>query len=441
MPPVGLQKSQLDTIQKKLVELSNLINPAYFGVSDITEIQDKNIFVLYCPGGDHSPYDAPISLSKKNRGRAHWVRRYNSTVRANQNELQTLHELAARVPFDDRVNHRASLRALSLALIKEFLQNVKSPLFEQSDSISFEELCLQMQIIKKLDETLRPINAGLLLFNEKPEEFFPSTQIDVVIYRDEVGDRFSEKIFKGPIHKQLRNALDYIQNNVIREEVRKVAGQAEANRFYNYPYAAIEEVLANAVYHKSYERRSPIEVNIRLDQIEVLSFPGPLPPVDNKMLQKKRIVAREYRNRRIGDFLKELQLTEGRATGFPKIYDAMKRNGSSEPMFETDNERSYFLAVLPVHPDMEKKGQAGGHAKGQAGGHAMKISLNDTEKAILEILKEGPCSTSELLEKLGLESRTGAFRRNIKNLMKKGLIEYVYPNNPKHPDQKYRLST
>lgn len=142
---------------------------------------------------------------------------------------------------------------------------------------------------------MKPVNAGLLLFNEKPEQFFPATQIDVVIYRDEVGDNFSEKIFKGPIHKQLRKALDYIQTNVIHEEVRKVAGQAEANRFYNYPYAAIEEVLANAVYHKSYERRNPIEVNIRLDQIEVLRFPGPLPPVDNKMLKKKRIVSREYR--------------------------------------------------------------------------------------------------------------------------------------------------
>jgi len=36
----------------------------------------------------------------------------------------------------------------------------------------------------------------------------------------------------------------------------------------------------------------------------------------------------EYHNRRIRDFLNELQLTEGRATGFPKIYDAMNKNGS-----------------------------------------------------------------------------------------------------------------
>jgi len=152
LPPKGLKKNELDAIQKKLVELSNTIQPAYFGISDIAEIQGKPVLMLHCPGGDHRPYIAPISLSEKSKGRAHWVRRYNSTVRANPNEQQILHEMAARIPFDDRINHRASIRDLSLSLIKEFLQNVKSPLFEQTNSIPFEDLCRQMQLVKGPDE-------------------------------------------------------------------------------------------------------------------------------------------------------------------------------------------------------------------------------------------------------------------------------------------------
>lgn len=136
----------------------------------------------------------------------------------------------------------------------------------------------------------------------------------------------------------------------------------------------------------------------------------------------------------------ELQLTEGRATGIPKIYEAMKRNGSPEPIFETDDERSYFLAVMPVHAEVKKRGEAGGQAGGHAGGHAQESALNDTEKAILKILEKGPCSTAELLAKLGLESRTGAFRRNLKNLIQIGLVKYVFPHNPKHPEQKYVLN-
>lgn len=441
LPPVGLQKSQLAAIQKKLVELSNLIQPAYFGVSDVVEIQGKRVFVLHCPGGDNRPYSAPVSLSKKRKDHGYWIRRYSSTVQANQQEKKTLFELAAKIPFDDRINHHATVQDLKLSLIKEFLQNVGSPLFEQADSIPFPDLCRQMHITEGSDEQLKPINTGLLLFNEQPETFFPVTQMDVVIYRDEIGDRFSEKIFTGPIQKQLLDALEYIHTNVIYEEVAKVQGRAEADRFYNYPYAALEEVLANAVYHKSYELRNPIEVNVRPNQIEVISFPGPLPPVDNKMLKKRRIISREYRNRRIGDFLKELQLTEGRATGFPKIYDTMKRNGSPKPVFETDEDRTYFLAILPVHPAVKKRGEAGGQARGQAGGQVHENDLSETERVILGLLRQGPSSTEEIVNELGLSKRTGALQRTLKGLLEKKLVNYSYPETPRHPKQKYVLMT
>ena len=49
----------------------------------------------------------------------------------------------------------------------------------------------------------------------------------------------------------------------------------------------------------------------------------------------------KYRNRRIGEFLKELKLTEGRNTGIPKIKRALKNNGSKEPEFETNETRDY----------------------------------------------------------------------------------------------------
>src|SRR5690606_9644106 len=107
--------------------------------------------------------------------------------------------------------------------------------------------------------------------------------------------------------------------------------------------------LSNAVYHKSYELGSPIEIQVWPDKIEILSYPGPVPPVNAKILKsQKRVVAREYRNRRIGDFLKELHLTEGRGTGFPTIYRAMERNGSPKPVFETDDS-TYVLVTLPIH--------------------------------------------------------------------------------------------
>jgi ATP-dependent DNA helicase RecG len=75
-----------------------------------------------------------------------------------------------------------------------------------------------------------------------------------------------------------------------------------------------------------------------------------MPPINQAMLQKPRVVARDYRNRKIGGFFKELKLTEGRGTGLPIIHKSLEENGSPPPVFETDENNYYFLCVLLVHP-------------------------------------------------------------------------------------------
>ena len=184
----------------------------------------------------------------------------------------------------------------------------------------------------------------------EPDKFFPYTQIDVVQFPSGLGGNdIIEKTFKGPIQQQLRDALQYIGNVIITEKVVKHPDKAEADRFYNYPYAAVEEALSNAVYHRAYDEREPIEVRVENDRIEIVSFPGPDRSVTMEGLKNYRVSNRRYRNRRIGDFLKELHLTEGRNTGFKKIIDALEANGSPKPEFETDEERSYFITRLFVH--------------------------------------------------------------------------------------------
>ncbi len=49
----------------------------------------------------------------------------------------------------------------------------------------------------------------------------------------------------------------------------KHGDRPEADRFFNVPYAALEEAVVNAVYHRSYEIREPIEVRVLPDEITV----------------------------------------------------------------------------------------------------------------------------------------------------------------------------
>jgi len=150
-----------------------------------------------------------------------------------------------------------------------------------------------------------------------------------------------------------RDALSHIQRNYLKETVIKYPDRAEADRIWNFPYAAIEEALVNAVYHRSYEIREPVEVRITPDELVVLSFPGPDRSIRIEDIAAGKAVSRRYRNRRIGEFFKELDLTEGRSSGIAKIMRAIQRNGSPTPIFETDEGHNYFLLHLPLcRPDL-----------------------------------------------------------------------------------------
>ena len=115
-----------------------------------------------------------------------------------------------------------------------------------------------------------------------------------------------------------------------------------------FPYQAIEEAVVNALYHRDYQEREPVEITIEPDKISILSYAGPDRSISIDAIQKaERLKSRRYRNRRLGDYLKELQLSEGRGTGIPTIQDELRRNGSAPAVIETNEERSYFLIEIP----------------------------------------------------------------------------------------------
>ena len=205
-PPKGVSKSETVKIQKDLLNLSHKIVPNYFPVSETLLYQGKTIQIIWVAGGQNRPYKAPASLAPKSEY-AYYIRRYSSTIKANPSELKELMTLSNNIPFDDRLNHSKKVEEISGFLIQEFLHEIKSSLSKEAPKLSIKELCQRMNIADGSKENIRPKNIGLLLFNENPEKIFPGAQIDFVEFEDEVGDKFTEKVFTGPVHKQLNEAL------------------------------------------------------------------------------------------------------------------------------------------------------------------------------------------------------------------------------------------
>ena len=165
--------------------------------------------------------------------------------------------------------------------------------------------------------------------------------------------------------------------------------------------------------------------------IEMVSFPGPDCLVTQEGLKRYKVSNRRYRNRRIGDILKELHLTEGRNTGFGKILSALEENGSPKPEFETDEGHNYFITRLFIHKAFMKQGQKRaevGQKGAEVGSKGAKVGQKGVKKGtersleILNRMRENPFVTQvKLMEEFHLS------RKQIQNIIQylrlNGLVE------------------
>jgi predicted HTH transcriptional regulator len=90
------------------------------------------------------------------------------------------------------------------------------------------------------------------------------------------------------------------------------------------------------------------------EAMTISSLPGPERSITDADLAACRMIGLHYRNRRIGDFLKELDLVEGRNTGIPVVVNVMRENGSPPPVFSSPENRDWLSVILPVNPHFRK---------------------------------------------------------------------------------------
>ena len=340
----------------------------------------------------------------------------------------------SRVSFDDTLNTSAKVNDIRSDLVRDYLNRVGSRLADEEMNL---EIYKRMGIVGGSGSSLSPCNIGLMMFTDDPERYFPYARIEVVIKPDPNGNGMTEYTFRGPLDKQLRDALSFIRNCVIAERVFKVDYQPEALRYYNYPFPAVEEILVNAVFHKDYMIEQPIEVYIERNEIIVRTYPGPDMSIKDDDISRLDMASQFCRNRRLGDFFRELHLTEGRNTGMKKIKDSLIRNGSEMPVYETDSERRFLRVTIPIHESFRIPYDTYGQKDTVKG----RRTPEDVKKGIVEYLRVNGCRPAgEISKALGYSSMTNTFRRSLRELMDDGTVSYLYPESPNDKRQRICLN-
>ena len=137
----------------------------------------------------------------------------NSTIKAKSEEERELFYISTDIPFDDRPNLTATIDDLDISLLRKHLYDSNSDLYEHSLQMTTLEIAQSMQLVTGPNELLRPRNIALLMFNENPEKFFRGARIEVVDIPNPTGEGMVEKVFTGPIQRQLKDTLLYIKNH------------------------------------------------------------------------------------------------------------------------------------------------------------------------------------------------------------------------------------
>lgn len=346
LPPFGVEQKDIDGIQREFFKLCHdNLNPNIFPCIEVIEFQGKFIVIIWITTGEQRPYCASNSPGKGAK-MSIYVRHGSITKEADENQERQLRELAAYKHFDDRINQKASIDNLDLGLIQSYLQEIKSDLYTESLKIPLVEIATKMQIARGPKENIKPLNVGLLMFCKEPHKFFEGCKTNLIEFEDETGIKYSEKTFTGPVHFQIRDIMNYLKSNTIKQFVNKSPIKAESDSFFNYPYQALEEVIVNAMYHRSYEEVRANEIRIykvfkkAVDKaedkrrIEIRSYPGPLSPIDSIVLShvaenpdivQTKLNSRKYRNIKLGDWLKRISLAELFSTGFPTIVESLAK--------------------------------------------------------------------------------------------------------------------
>ena len=349
--PVGLGSAEIEAAQRWIRGRCKAMQPGYTPIFSPEALNGREALVVWVPPSDERPHRAPDGPDAGRRWK-YWIRVGSETVDAEAaGRLEALIEQTTRVPWDDRVAHRARIEDLREAKVREHLHDVRSALRDEIDAATIYR---RMRLTAPVNDHEAPRNIGLLFFSDAPEHWFPAARIEVVQFAaDRAGEVQDKRVFRGSLTAQLRECLRYLEG-FSQTHIMKERDRSRVRGWVSYPVPALREALVNAVHHRGYrpEVMEPTKVLLYPDRMEIISYPGPVAGIEpHHLASDASIPPPPARNRRVGEFLTQLGLAEALWTGLPRIYRAMAENGSPAPRFDFDADRTWFRATLPAHPE------------------------------------------------------------------------------------------
>ena len=427
-PVEGIPIEEIDNILQDMVGYNNKIAPYYMPRTSTEEVDGKTVLVIWCPAGINRPYSVPENVTAKNGSKEYfYIRSGTSSIIAKGEVLDELRELASRVPFDERGNPDIRLEDISALLLREYLVKVGSKLASEINVRPLQEILEQMDLFVGPKENRMLRNVAAMMFCENPSKFFKRTQVEIVYFPEgrlnNPSNLYEGAVITGSVPQIIDRTLEYLKRMLVMQSIIKPENDYRSRKFYT-PYQALEESVTNSLYHRDYREWEPVVITVEPDSITIQNVGGPDRSISAADISRCEIlVSKRYRNRRLGEYLKELDMTEGRSTGIPTIQNVLENNGSPRATVVTDEDRTFFRITIPCHEaagniiaDIANKDASVKASRRGALKTALQTALQTAPETALQILEQ--IQINPKVTMTDLANLTGYSRRWVAQTMK-----------------------
>lgn len=243
--------------------------------------------------------------------------------------LLTEKRKAASLLFEQTVAEGASVNDLDLHFFREdYLPRAVAAEILAENHRDVEE---QLSSLHLLSPNGRPTYGALLLLGRQPRRFLHGAYVQYVRFdgSDKTDPILNQKELEGPMPLLLPLIDDLVSINI--KVATEIGEHTYEKRTPDYPLQAIQQLLRNAVLHRSYEIHAPVYWFWYRDHIEIHSPGGPFGRVNERNF---RSGATDYRNPTLAQGLKVLGFVQRFGVGIQIAERSCAENGNPPLEFE-----------------------------------------------------------------------------------------------------------
>ncbi|MFH0798817.1 MAG: ATP-binding protein [Pseudomonadota bacterium] len=236
-------------------------------------------------------------------------------------------------PFDVRAVPSSALTDLDRRRFEEeYLPAAFASDVLAANERSYEQRLAATKMVVAADEPT-PTVLGLLVLSVRTRDFIPGAYVQFLrIAGRELADPVSdEQVIDGSVVDVLRR-IDEKLSSHNRTAVDLTGGSLE-RRSSLYPMPALQQLVRNAIMHRSYEAtNAPVRVTWYDDRIEIINPGGPYGAVTKENFGQPGVS--DYRNPSLAEALRVLGFVQRFGVGIATARRELQANGNPLPEFE-----------------------------------------------------------------------------------------------------------